>query len=128
MKTRDELVVALNAIRDCLDVDVIGCDIDSVNNKLLSLTQLMGLSAEANASAKKLLHLKELEVFESINLDLPASMQSKRLNAECYQEISILQYADRLNAAIVHACDCLRSYISLYKTEIQAGLMQAKQN
>lgn len=121
MKRLEEIMVALNKIRATLDVDVIESDIHNVNNKLLALTQLMGLSAECNASAKKLLHLKELKVFQTMNNELPPSMQSKRLNAECYEENAICVYADRLNAAIVHNCDSLRSVISLYKAELNIG-------
>lgn len=63
MKTKEETVKALNSIREAVDADVIDTDIVNVQNKLLKLTQVIGLSAEAKASAKKLLHIKEKEVF-----------------------------------------------------------------
>lgn len=109
-------------IREAIDADVIDADIVNIQNKLLRLTQLMGLSAEANASAKKLLHIKEREVLFAMDKTLPASIQSKNLSAECYNEIAILEYSDRLNAALTHCCDGLRSIISLYKVEVSNSL------
>lgn len=128
MKSIAETKKALNFIRELLDKDVMGTDIDSVSGKLISLTQIMGLSAESIASARKILHQKEIVVMQLINTDLPASMQSKKLSAECFEEIALVTYADRLNAAITHNCESLRTVISLYKQELQSSLIHAKQN
>lgn len=128
MKSIEETKKALNLIRELLDNNVMGADIDSVSNKLISLTQVMGLSAETMASAKKILHQKEITVLQLINPELPASMQSKKLIAECFEEIALFTYSDRLNAAITHTCESLRTVISLYKQELQSSLIQAKQN
>lgn len=128
MKSIEETKKALNFIRELLDKDVMGADIDSVSNKLIALTQVTGLSAEAMASAKKILHQKEITVMQVINPEIPPSMQSKRLSAECFEEQALLTYADRLNSAITHTCEGLRTVISLYKQELQSSLIQAKQN
>jgi cob(I)alamin adenosyltransferase len=124
MKTLAEITASLNAIREAVDADIIDSDIVNVQNKLLKLTQLMGLSAETKASAKKLLNMKERIVFEMMDKKMPPSVQSKFLNAECYEENAILEYADRLNAAIVHVIEALRSVISLYKTELSNTLIK----
>ena len=126
MKNLEEIKTALNAIRSTLDVDVVDMGIESTYNKLIALTQLMGLSAECNASAKKLLGIKELEVFMTMNKNMPPSIQSKLLKAHCNEQEAVLEYADRLNASIVHCCDSLRSVISLYKTEMQITDYQSK--
>lgn len=110
-------------IRETLDADMMDADINDKTNKLLKLTQLMGLSAETKASAKKLLGIKERCVFEMIDKKLPPSVQVRILNAECYEENAILEYADRLNAGISHSIEGLRSVISLYKQEMQSGLI-----
>jgi len=128
MRSLTEISAALNAIREALDLDVIGCDIESVNGKLLKLTQLTGLSAETKASAKKLLGGKELEVLREISPSLSPSIQVRMLNAECSDYNAILEYSDRLNAALTHSMEALRTVISLYKTELQNGLITAKQN
>lgn len=122
MKTLAEIVASLNMIRETLDSDMIDSDIQNVTNKALKLTQLMGLSAETKASAKKLLGLKERMVFEMMDKKMPPSVQVRFLNSECYEENAILEYADRLNAGITHSIECLRSVISLYKQEMASGI------
>jgi hypothetical protein len=122
VKTKQETIKALNAIREAVDADVIDSDIVNVQNKLLQLTQLMGLSAEAKASAKKILHKKELEVFSFIDALLSPSMQAKKLYAECFEESALLEYADRLNSALVHGIDGLRSVLSYRKSEMENSL------
>lgn len=123
MKTKEEITASLNLIRSIIDSDVIDLDIHTQTSKLLKLTQLMGLSAETKASAKKLLGIKERCVFEMIDKKLPPTVQIRMLNAECYEENAILEYSDRLNSAIVHSIDGLRSVVSLYKQEVQSGLV-----
>lgn len=125
MKTQAEITTALNTIRTYVDTDVVGAIIEDIQNKCLCLTQLMGLSAEATASAKKLLGEKEIEVFVTKNLDkLPPSNAMKLLKSYCSQEIATLEYSERLGSALVHTIDALRSTMSLYKTEMQNGLKQ----
>lgn len=114
---------ALNSIRAVLDADVSDCDMQSVKDKLLRLTSIMGLSAETMASAKKMLNEKEIEVFANGKTEsMPASIAKKYLDAHCKEENALYEYADRLNAAIVHTIDGLRTVISLYKTELENSL------
>lgn len=124
MKSQDEIVKALNSIRETVDADVIDLDIDMVRNKLLKLTQLTGLSAEAQASAKKLLSQKELEVMLSLDKNMAPSKAHKMLSAMCFEQQAVFEYADRLNSAIVHSIDGLRSILSLYKSELENSLKQ----
>lgn len=122
--TTEEITANLNVIREAIDADVFEADINSVLGKLHRLTCLFGLSAECNSNAKANLHKKELEVIRTIDRSLPASVQTKTLNAECWEESALLEYADRLNAGLTHALEALRSMISLYKTELQNSLIQ----
>ena len=125
MKTQAEITTSLNTIRTCLDIDVVGAIIEDVQNKCLSLTQLMGLSAETTASAKKLLGEKEVEIFITKDLDKLAPQKAmKLLKSYCSHEIATLEYAERLNSGLVHTIDALRSTMSLYKSEMQNGLRQ----
>lgn len=82
----------------------------------------MGLSAETKASARKLLNIKERCVLEMIDRKIQPSVQVRILNAECFEENAILEYSDRLNAALTHSIECLRSVISLYKQEMASGI------
>lgn len=127
MKTRAEVIASCKAIREVIDSDVIDCDIITVDNKLKKLSQLTGLSAEANASAKKLLLQKELEILRA-NKDsgYQASVLNNLIKAECFEESALLEYADRLNSGLVHSMDSLRSSISLYKTELSSGAIFQK--
>lgn len=122
MKSIEETIQALNFIRGKIDANIINVDIVVQKNKLIELTQIIGLSAECNASAKKILLQKELKVLNEIDGDLPPSVITKRLNAECADEAAMLEYADRLNAALVHCIDGIRSVISLYKVELENSL------
>lgn len=122
MKSIEETKKALNAIRAAIDADIIDADIDMQKNKLIGLTQLIGLSAEANASAKKILLKKELEVLNSLDPEMSPSKASAALKANCYEESALLEYSDRLNSALIHSIDAIRSVISLYKTELENSL------
>lgn len=124
MKTKEDTIVSLNAIRKAIDTDIIDVDIDQQKNKMIALTQLIGLSAECNASAKKILLKKELEVLSQIPKDVAPSKVAKMVNAECYDEGALLEYADRLNSALVHSIDAIRSVLSLYKVELENSLKQ----
>lgn len=113
----------LKAIRDLLDSDVIDCDIVSVQNKATMLTQIIGLSAECKAEAKRLTELKKLDTLIRIKDDGYApSLITKMLDAEAATENALYVYADRLNAGITHSIDMLRTSISLYKSELENSL------
>ena len=122
MKTLSETSISLNVIREAVDADVIDSDIINIQNKLLRLTQLIGLSAETKASAKKLQGMKEEIVFKMIDKTIPPSIQIRLLNAKCSEENAVLEYADRLNSALIHTIDALRTVISLYKSELENSL------
>lgn len=125
MKTQEETNKALNAIRALLDIDVSNAIIEDVQAKLINLTQMLGLSAETKASAKKMLGDKEIEIFITKDLDkLSPSKAMKLLNSYCAAEIATLEYADRLNSGIIHTIDALRSVISLHKTELENSMKQ----
>jgi len=116
---KDKVKNNLKAVRVVLDSDVIDTDITSVQNKLLSLTQVSGLCAESLSVATMLLEQSRLKVLDRIkNETYPASIMSKMIDAECANELGLVKYADRLNSAITHSIDGLRSVISLYKEEM----------
>jgi len=127
MKSLPEITQALNAIRALLDTDVSTAIIEDVQTKLIQLTQIMGLSAETMASAKKLVDEKEIEVFVSKSTDMEKfspSVQVRFLKAHCKDESAIYEYAERLNASITHSINSMIQVISLYKTELQNSMKQ----
>ena len=56
--------------------------------------------------------------------DMSASILKQYIESELWYEISLLTYSDRINAAISHATDSLRSILSLYKTELSTSMIQ----
>lgn len=123
LKTR--CIENLNAIRTVIDSDVMDADIETQKNKLIKLTQLTGLAAEAKANAQKVLSMRELEVLrEYRDSKVSPSILNKTINAECAEEGALLVYADRINSAISHSIEGIRTVISLYKTEMENSLRQ----
>ena len=119
-----DCIKKLNSIRETIDQDVMDADIESQKNKLIKLTQLCGLAAEAKAQAHKILLMKELEVMKEFqDSKISPSILSKRVNAECYEEGALLVYADRINSSISHSIEGLRSVLSLYKEEMRNSLI-----
>lgn len=117
------LTEKLNSIRAAIDVDIVGLDIDSVVEKGKSLSQLMGLSAECKAHARKLLEQARLNAVQKLLGDgLSPSVLLKMADAMCADEYGKFEYADRLNAGITHQLDYYRTVISLYKTELENSL------
>lgn len=112
----------LDFIRQTIDEDVTGCDIESVVEKGKALAQLVGLSAEVKAAARRNLELARAEAIRMLG-DLKSPMVLLKLaDAECADEIADFEYADRLNAGITHQLDYYRSVISLHKTELENSL------
>jgi hypothetical protein len=115
----------LNSIRALIDVDVTGVDIDSLVEKGKSLAQMIGLSAECKALARKELEKKRMvSIAEIQNKDYSPSVMLKVADAMCADELAAFEYADRLNAGITHQLDYYRSVISLHKTELENSLKQ----
>lgn len=70
-----------------------------------------------------MLYEKEVEVYVTKDLDKFAPQKCmKLLKSYCSKETATLEYADRLNAGLVHTIDALRSIISYRKSEMQNSL------
>jgi DNA-binding XRE family transcriptional regulator len=113
----------LNSIRILIDADVSGVDIDNLVEKGKQLSQMMGLSAECKAEARKDLENARLAAIIQIeNKKYPPSVMLKIAEAMCADELEIFEYSDRLNAGITHQLDYYRTVISLHKTELENSL------
>lgn len=116
---------ALKSIRDLLDVNTVEVDTDSVANHAQSLAAMIGLSAECKAEARRLLEWGRLKAMNRMEgKKISPSIMSKRIDAECAEEIRDFEYADRLNAGITHKLDTLRTIISLRKQELENSKFQ----
>lgn len=114
----------LESIRTAIDADVMGVDIDSVVEKGKALSQLIGLSAECKANARRNLENARLIALKALQgqKGLTPSVLMKMADASCADEIRAFEYADRLNAGIVHQLDYYRTVISLHKTELETSM------
>jgi hypothetical protein len=96
---------------------------ESVMDKLNNLTALSGLSAELVAQSKLLiLERQKPALINAQKANMAASMQRSFVESECAEEVMLYTYADRLNAAITHSLDALRSIISMRKTELEHAI------
>lgn len=110
----------LNIIKTELEREVGTSDITAVQDKLLKLTAYMGLSAEIMRHAKSLVLRKQQQIISANNNGaMSASILKQFIESELWHEAALLLYADRINAAITHACESLRTIISLYKEEMK---------
>jgi len=112
-------------IRDAIDKNVTGCDIETIVEHGKELASLIGLSAECKAMAKR--DLEKARVFALASLSgkkITPSVLLKMMDSECADEIHDLEYADRLNAGITHQLDYYRTLISLHKTELETSMKQ----
>lgn len=113
-----------NAIRDLLDHDVHHDDMPGLQEKLLKLTALIGLSAELKARAKADLKTAELLAFARHKAEkLTPTMFKIVIEGEAAEEYGKLELADRLNAGLSHCMESLRTIISLKKEEMKNSLL-----
>lgn len=116
--TKQELENNLSIIKSELETEVDEKIIDQVQQKLNRLCNLMGLSAECMKWAKHIVLTKQKYVYALAGKDSSATMFKYFMEGEMAEELALFTYCDRLNAAITHACDGLRTIISLYKSEL----------
>lgn len=105
-------------IASTLSVDVDHENGDAVAFQLVELNSLLGTSAGVLA---RLFHRREaakLAVLESIgDTKITASLQRDLVNAKCAGYGAAHEFAERLNSALVHSIDALRSVLSWLKLE-----------
>lgn len=108
----------LNHIRSIVDTELCE-DVESALGLASQISSVIGLSAECKASAKKKLELARLRAMQELRgEDYPPSIMSKAIDAHCSDELAVYEYADRLNAAITHQLDIIRTIISYRKEEM----------
>lgn len=123
--TKQEVDSNLKLIRDVIDTDPSGCDIDTVAELGKKLSSVMGLAAECQSQAQGLLKRANLIAIEQLRSEkLPPSILMRVVDATCADDIARYEYACRISAGISHKLDYLRSVISLYKTELENSFKQ----
>jgi hypothetical protein len=124
MATNPENIEAqLKSIRDVVDRDVTGCDIDTILEHGKKLSALMGLSCECMASAQKTLQIARRKAINALaEKNYGASVLLKLADGECGIELATYEYSERLNATITHQLDFYRTLISLHKSELENSM------
>ena len=116
----EEILKHCKMIQTAVDIEVPLGDIDTIEGKMLQLVALMGLSSELMKEAKNNVLVKQGLIIDIIRREekgiAPTTMKLI-LESRMATELTIYEYCDRLNRAIVHACDSLRTSISKYKIE-----------
>lgn len=110
--------IMLQAIRDQVDLTVERENGDAVASQLVDLNALLGTSSGALSS---LFHKREaarLMVLEGMGeTKITASLQRDLVQAKTSGYGAAYTYAERLNSALVHSIDGLRSVLSWLKLE-----------
>lgn len=113
----------LKAIRDLVEVDLSGVEINDLEAHGKRLAAIVGLSAETMAHAKKLYQASLLRALNGLKeQSLSPSVMLKMAQAQCGEEEAVMDYADRLNAGISHQLDYYRTCISKWKAELENSL------
>ena len=120
---KNDLTGKLNCIKELIEFPISRENPDEVQEKLIKLTAISALSAETVSEANRELKEKQVEIIIMFGKsDLPASILKIFIDGKCANEFAMFTFADRLNAAITHSIDGLRSIISLHNTEIKNSL------
>ena len=94
-------------------------DMKEVKAKLMDLQVLLSLSAETMRGAKELLAETQRAYMKPLKLsEYSPNTLKLMIETAIGEESALYLYCDRLNAAITHSLDALRTVISLYKTEV----------
>ncbi len=120
--TTTEIKSNLDVIREVIDTNPSGADMQSVLDLGSKLSSLIGLSAECQSQAQRHLKLANLNALTKADTSKP-SIAIKQIDALCADEIAMYEYACRINAGITHKLDFIRTQISLHKVELEKGLV-----
>lgn len=125
MDDKKNLEYSCSRIKELIERPLSKDNINAVQDKLIDLAAMSSLSAETVAQANKALKLKQEEtIVKYRSSKLPASILKLQIDSKCAEEFAMFTLADRLNAAITHCQDSLRTIVSYAKTELQNSLKQ----
>lgn len=122
----DSLREKMIAIRELLDVPTKEYALESLVTHAQDLAAMIGLSAEVKSDARRNLENARLAALKmSMDNKVSTNILLKMADGACADQLAQYEYADRLNAAITHQLDLIRSVISLRKTELETSMRQA---
>ncbi len=115
---KKEILKNLEIIQQEIDSQINESDAYSVLDKLNKLIAYMGLSAEIMRwSREMVLKAQSIHFDKGLSKGHSGNVLKQYMEGKMAEELAIDKYADRINAAITHAADGLRSIISNHKNE-----------
>ncbi|HTC01031.1 MAG TPA: hypothetical protein VK705_10140 [Ferruginibacter sp.] len=124
--TEKQIESNLEIIQSSMDIKVEQGDINGAMDKLSNITVLYGLSSECVRHAKSHCLTKQGSLLpELFKKGINATMLRLQLESNMAYELSLLIYAERINAALTHIVDAIRTQISLYKSEMGNSKFQS---
>lgn len=115
----NDLQLKLESITNVIEHEISKDNPDQVQEKIVRLAAISALSAETVSQASMKLKEKQVQMITEFGkLDMPASILKIYIDGKCAEEFAVFTLADRLNKAITHCQDSLRTIISLHKVEL----------
>lgn len=122
---QEEIKNNLTVIRQEIDkeVSVNAEAISEVIDKLNRCTNLIGLSAECKAAAKRLiLERQKTHILAQLSdtkfTKLSWNLQRQIIDGDLSKENELYEYAERINAGLTHCCQFMTTIISNAKQEL----------
>lgn len=120
MSDAENLKMICDQITSALSEQVDRANPDELTGKLQVLSSLLGTSAQSIATSERLYSIKLMELVEDTQWAKMTATDKKYLFAgKSSKEAELVTLCERLNKAIVHSIDSLRSILSFIKSEMQ---------
>jgi hypothetical protein len=116
---REQIESNLIAIKTELEREVSADSIMDVTDKLMKLQVYDALSAETMRWARKLVLDEQRKEMAKLDiLKTQTTVLKMLVESNLSEWLALYTYAERLNAAVHHGCDALRTIVSLYKEQM----------
>lgn len=117
------LKTTVKEIRELIELESDNSNPVELLEKLNQLASMTATAAMAQATAKKLLLMKQKDLVSKLP-EMSASLQVKWLQGELFEEESMVTYCDRLAAGVSNSIEAIRSILSYAKEEMNAAKNQ----
>lgn len=102
---------------DVKDITILSEALLSISAKLARSANLVADATMLSAEAKKNAYADYTQMAQSQGLKFSPSIVKDFVATRCGEEMRCLEYADRMNAALTHCLEALRSCLSSAKEE-----------
>lgn len=127
MRTNGQIMSELTEINNFLMKGIPDADISQMLHTLSTLVTYLASTAALIGESSALYQYTKMMAYESLRNSVdtngkqkPASLIKEYVNAKCWDEASTYEFADRVNAAVTHAIEAVRTSVSAEKSLNQA--------